>query len=116
MPGPRSSLQIRGVGDFCYGPLVPDTRVMTMFEDESPIAWTGLPRQTPVVAADGSQIGIAEQVLGDQNEDIFHGLAVKRSSDGMVVELPAARIKRMTERRVVTDLGTSEVASLRRWR
>lgn len=87
-----------------------------MFEDETTIAWTSLPPQTPVVASDGSEIGHTEQVLGDTNEDIFHGLAVKRHSDGSVVEVPAARIKRMTERHVVTDLGGSETALLRRWR
>lgn len=87
-----------------------------MFEDETPVAWTGLPHRTPVVAADGSEIGLAEQVLGDANDDIFHGLAMKRSSDGLVVEVPASRIKRMTERHVVTDLGGSEASSLRRWR
>lgn len=87
-----------------------------MFEDETPIAWTLLPRQTPVVAADGSEIGTSERVLGDPNDDIFHGLAVKRSSDGQVVEIPAARIKRMTERHVITDLQETETASLQRWR
>lgn len=87
-----------------------------MFEDETPIAWTSLPRRTPVVSADGTEIGTTEQVLGDKNDDIFHGLAVRRSSDGTVVELPAARIKRMTQGHVITDLAGSEATMLKRWR
>lgn len=83
-----------------------------MFEDETPVAWTNLTLDTPVTTADGSEIGTTEEVIGDQNEDIFHGLAVKRSSDGEVVELPAARIKRMTDRHIVTDLAESDAASL----
>lgn len=83
-----------------------------MFEDETPVAWTNLSPDTPVVTAGGSEIGTAEEVIGDKNDDIFHGLLVKRSSDGAVVELPAARIKRMTERHIVTDLADSDTASL----
>jgi hypothetical protein len=86
-----------------------------MFEDETPVAWTMMPRGAPVVAADGTEIGKAEQVLGDREEDIFHGLVIKRSHDGELVELPAARITRMTERHVITDLGAGDVASLSRY-
>ena len=84
-----------------------------MFEDETPIAWIAMPRHAPVVAADGSEIGTAESVLGDQNEDIFHGLVVRRHSDGQRVEVPAARVKRMTEHHVVTDLAAAEAGALR---
>ncbi len=83
-----------------------------MFEDETPIAWTKLAEKEPVLAADGTEIGRIHQVLGDRNEDIFHGLAVKLASGGRVVEVPMARIKRMTERHVLTDLSPSEAAAL----
>jgi hypothetical protein len=87
-----------------------------MFEDETPVAWTAMPREAPVVAADGTEIGKAEQVLGDVEEDIFHGIVLKRSHDGELLELPAVHIKRITERRVITDLGAGDVASLSRYR
>jgi hypothetical protein len=87
-----------------------------MFEDETPVAWTMMPREAPVVAADGTEIGKAQQVLGDLEEDIFHGIVLKRSHDGELVELPAVHIKRMTERHVITDLGTDDVTSLSRYR
>jgi hypothetical protein len=84
-----------------------------VFEDETTIAWTAMPRHAPVVGADGSEIGTAESVLGDQNEDIFHGLVVRRHTDGERVEVPAARVKKMTEHHVVTDLAATEAGTLR---
>jgi hypothetical protein len=83
-----------------------------VFEDETPIAWTAMPRHAPVLAADGSEIGTAESVLGDVNEDIFHGLVVRRHQDGERVEVPAVRVKKMTEHHVLTDLATAEVGAL----
>lgn len=85
-----------------------------MFDDETPVAWTALRRQTPVVGADGSEIGTLEEVLGDQDDDIFHGLVVKRGGDR--VELPAAHVKKMTERHIVTDLDSVGADSLSAYR
>jgi rRNA processing protein Gar1 len=87
-----------------------------VFEDETPVAWQVTPLHAPVVAADGSEIGIVEKVLGDENEDIFHGIVMKRSDGGQAVEIPARSIKRTTTRRVITDLTASEVAALPNYR
>ncbi len=83
-----------------------------MFDDETAVAWTAMPYRAPVVAADGSQVGKAESLLGDENEDIFHGIVVKREGDGKLVEIGAARIKRITDHHVITDLASSDVESL----
>src|SRR5437899_4625046 len=83
-----------------------------MFEDETPVAWQAVPAHAPVVGADGSEIGIAESVLGDEEQDSSHGIVLRRSPDGEKVELPAPRIKKMTSRRVITDLGTGDGGSL----
>jgi hypothetical protein len=84
-----------------------------MFEEETPVAWQAVPREAVVVAGDGTEIGRTESLLGDEEEDIFHGIAMRRAADGETVEVPAARVKRMTEHHVVTDLGADEVSSLR---
>ena len=83
-----------------------------MFEDETPIAWQALPRHAQVVATDGTEIGTAESLLADQEEDIFHGIVAKRKVDGQRVEVPARRITRITTRHVITDLGPSEAEAL----
>ncbi len=87
-----------------------------MFDDETPVAWTALRRQATVVGADGSEIGTLEEVLGDRDDDIFHGLVVKRGSDGERVELPAAHVKKMTEQHIVTDLDSVGAGSLSAYR
>src|SRR5438093_243525 len=49
-----------------------------MFEDQDAVAWTAMPYRARVVTADGEEIGTAESLLGDEEEDIFHGIAVRR--------------------------------------
>ena len=83
----------------------------SVFEDETPIAWTAMPSHAPVMGTDGSQIGTAESVLGDPDEDIFHGLVVRRH-DGRLVEVAAARVKKMTAKHVLTDLDPAEAGAL----
>jgi len=83
-----------------------------MFEDETQVAWQAMPGRATVVGADGSEIGTAESVLGDESEDIFHGVVVKHRGNGKRLEIPAARIQKITEKHVVTDLTEADVAAL----
>jgi hypothetical protein len=82
-----------------------------VFEDETPVAWQAVPRHTPVFGADGSEIGTADSLLGDEEEDIFHGVVLRRE-DGAMVEVPARRVQRMTTRRVITDLSETDLGTL----
>jgi hypothetical protein len=86
--------------------------VVLMFEDETTVAWRAMPYRAPVVAADGSEIGTAESLLGDEAEDIFHGIVVKRKPGGHVLEIAAVRIKKITEKHIVTDLSEADVTAL----
>jgi hypothetical protein len=83
-----------------------------MFEDETTVAWTAMAYRAPVIGADGTDFGTAESLLGDEKEDIFHGIVLKFRHDGRLLEVPAQRIKRITEKHVVTDLTAGEAASL----
>jgi hypothetical protein len=80
--------------------------------DETQVAWPAMPYRAPVEAADGTQIGKAESLLGDETEDIFHGIVIKREPDGKLVEIDAPRVKKITTTRVITDLSETEVAAL----
>jgi hypothetical protein len=90
--------------------------VVAMFDDETAVAWRAMPYRAPVVAADGSEIGPAESLLGDEEEDIFHGIVVKRKPGGHALEIPAARIKKITAKHIVTDLSADDVAELPSYR
>ena len=71
-----------------------------------------MPYRAPVTDRDGNRIGTAESLLGDEGADIFHGIAVKRSSAGKLVEVAADQVKRITAREVRTDLTSQAVAAL----
>jgi hypothetical protein len=87
-----------------------------MFENDQALAWQAMPYRSKVYGSDGSQIGTAESLLGDESADIFHGIALRKSSGGRVVEVPAVRIKKITANGVLTDLDSSEAAALAPYR
>ena len=86
-----------------------------MFDQEAAIAWKAMPYRANVVTSDGAEIGTAESLLGDEEEDIFHGIAVK-AGGGRLVEIPAARITKITAHGVLTDIGDREVPQLETYR
>ena len=85
-----------------------------MADDGEPeIAWRAMSSKMTVVDADGNEIGVTRELLADDQNDIFHGLAVKLSTTGKTVEIRADRIPKITRTRVYTTLQPGELASLR---
>jgi hypothetical protein len=84
--------------------------------EEQQVAWLATPYRAPVLDSEGNELGTTESLLGDEQSDIFHGLAVKLKSGGAVVEIQADRIKRITTARVYTDVGPAQVEGLPRYR
>ena len=66
-----------------------------------------------VLNRDGEDVGHVEAILGDDEEGIFHGLAINLKGWGGRVELPADRITRITGPRIYTDLGPDDHDSLK---
>jgi hypothetical protein len=84
-------------------------------EDERPVAWTAMPKGAPVFAisrAGPRNIGTVETALGDVARGIFHGMVVKRQSDGNLVEVLADDIERITTERIRTSLTAGELEAL----
>jgi hypothetical protein len=79
---------------------------------EQQVAWTATPYHAPVLDSALNELGTAESLMGDEGEDIFHGLAVKLHQHGRMVEVAAARIQRITTVRVYTDIAPADVAGL----
>jgi hypothetical protein len=65
-----------------------------------------------VVDRDGGQIGRAEEVIGDEERDIFDGLAVATKLLGKPRYLPSERVTTIVEGRVGTDLPPADVHAL----
>lgn len=84
--------------------------------DEKQVAWIAMPYRAPVMDASGAEIGTAESLMGDEKEDIFHGLAVKLKAGGKLVEIPADQISRITDQRVYTSLDASMIGGLQPYR
>jgi hypothetical protein len=76
------------------------------------VAWIMTPYQAPVLDSEGGRFGITDALLGDEAEDIFHGLAVKVTQGGHVVELSADHVIRITRSAVHTDVAPAAVALL----
>lgn len=81
-------------------------------EDEEPVSWRAIAPDTPVFASDGSEVGKVSEVLGGDQEDIFHGLVIDLPGIGNEATLPAAHVVRITDRRVESDLTADEIRSL----
>lgn len=81
-------------------------------EQEQQVAWLATKENAPVIDADGNEVGRVDLVLGDDDDNIFHGLAVKLEHRRGVVEIPGAKVDRITSERVYTTLTAAEIESL----
>jgi hypothetical protein len=81
-------------------------------DDEQPVSWRAIAADTPVFASDGSQVGKVREVLGGDQEDIFHGVVVDLPGIGNEAMLPAAHVVRITDQRIESDLTAEEIKSL----
>jgi hypothetical protein len=57
-----------------------------------PVSWFLIERGWKVVGNDGSDLGTVEESLGDENADIFDGLAVATGLLGRPRYVPAERV------------------------
>ncbi len=87
-----------------------------MEDEEHEVAWLAMPERAPVMGSAGEEIGRAEELLGDREDDIFHGIVVKLTRGGHKVEVRADRIPKITTHRVYTDLAADELEQLPEYR
>jgi hypothetical protein len=81
-------------------------------EDERPVAWTAMPLGAPVFDPGAASVGTTESALGDVARGIFHGVVVKRQSDGNLVEVLADDVERITTERLRISLTAGEIDAL----
>ena len=79
--------------------------------DNDAIAWRAVTYGTPVLTNDGTKVGTVHEMLGSDEEDIFHGvrLAADKHHDVMI---PASDIASLTSSAVTTSMTAAEVADL----
>ena len=77
---------------------------------DDPVAWRYVKEGTPVHGRDGEQLGTVENMLGSDQEDIFHGIAVRTGLLGTTRKIAADDVVSMTPARVDVSLDATAFA------
>ena len=81
-----------------------------------PVAWILIEAGWKVLAADGSQVGEVDEVVGDSGADIFDGLAIATSMFGKPRYVPAEQVSEITEGSIRLALTREQVEQLGEYR
>jgi hypothetical protein len=81
-------------------------------DPDQPIAWRGVAQDTPVRTSDGGTVGTLSDVLGSDQEDIFHGVVVHLARFGHHVFIAADQVALMTHTHVDVSLTSEEIHAL----
>ena len=77
---------------------------------DDPVAWRYVKEGTPVHGSDGEQLGTVATMLGSDQEDIFHGIAVSPGFLGTTRVVRADDVVAMTPARVDVSLDAAAFA------
>jgi hypothetical protein len=77
-----------------------------------PVSWLLIETGWAVLAADGSEVGQVDEVVGDSSLDIFDGLAIATTALGKPRYVPAEQVGEITERTVRLKLTPEQVEQL----
>ena len=80
--------------------------------DNAPVSWRSVVYGTPVMSSDNQTVGRIHEVLGDDAEDIFHGLRVALTGRKGDVMVPAANVDSLGTDAVRLNLDQAAVEAL----
>ena len=81
-------------------------------DSDDPIAWRGVAQDTPVHTSDGEKVGVVSDLLGSDDEDIFHGIVVHLGRLGHHVFVPADQVVLMTRTHVDVEPTSAAIHAL----
>lgn len=79
---------------------------------DDPVSWLLIRPGWKVTTSDGGEYGEVDEVAGDENSDIFHGLAVATSALAKPRFVPAEDVAEITDGVVRLSLTAGEAAAL----
>ena len=79
-------------------------------DDGQQIGYKVVPRGTPVVTADGEQLGTVHRVLDNAREHIFDGIVVTTRNGRRFVDAP--EVARITDRQVTLTIDSVQARDL----
>ena len=80
-----------------------------------PVSWLLIEPGWKVRAADRSEVGEVDEVVGDSNADIFDGLAIATTRFGKPRYVPSEQVAEITEGTVALSLTPAQVEQLREY-
>ena len=81
-----------------------------MTDDGPAISYKLLQRGTPIVSADGIELGSTDRVLENKKEHIFDGIVMRAGGREVFVDAP--EVGRITEAMVTLTIDAEEAANL----
>jgi hypothetical protein len=79
---------------------------------DEPVSWLLIRRGWKVVSSDGAEVGNVDEVVGDDEHDIFDGLAVATSAFGKPRYVPSEQVGDITDGVVRLKLAQADAARL----
>ena len=76
------------------------------------VSWLMIETGWKVLAIDGTKVGGVDEVVGDDTEDIFDGLAIATSALGKPRYVPAEQVAEITDGSVRLSLTQDQVVAL----
>ena len=89
---------------------------VTLQPMSDPVSWLLIETGWTVLAADRTEVGEVDEVVGDSTEDIFDGLAIATSALGKPRYVPAEQVAEITEGTVRLSLTRDQVEQLGEYR
>ncbi len=80
--------------------------------DSQPVSWRTLVYGTPVLSSEETRVGTVREVLGSDEEDVFHGLRVRLASGDRDVMLAADDVSTLGDDAVRSSLGAHDIEAL----
>jgi hypothetical protein len=84
--------------------------------NERPVSWLVIEKGWRVIAADGADVGTVDRVVGDENLDIFDGLAISTGTLRTPVYVPAEQVDELTDGTVKLTIQGATVDELQAYR
>ena len=79
---------------------------------DDPVSWLLIRQGWKVVSSDGAEVGNVDEVVGDDEHDIFDGLAVATSALGKPRYVPSEQVGEITDGVVRLKVAQADVARL----
>jgi hypothetical protein len=77
-----------------------------------PVSWLQIEKGWNVVSSDGTDLGTVFEVTGDENADIFDGLAIKAKRFGSARYVPGEQVGEIVPGEVRLTISSAEADSL----